>query len=107
MLQPEGAPGLLLTGTQLTEKLPLPGGFSVSEKELQPSSLKLKFAACEGCDTGAARKAAVIAAAAVAPAAGRKSDRIIFDSQAEGRSGGPFQGTCNFRASNYNENNQL
>jgi hypothetical protein len=71
---------------QLSVKFPPP--LSVSVNDVQLESLRLKLAACEGVDVGTARKATVNAEAASAYAAGRTNDRIIFDSQAEGRSGG-------------------
>jgi hypothetical protein len=71
---------------QLSVKFPPP--LSVSVNEVQFASLRLKLAACVGVEVGTARRARVNAAAASAHAAGRTSDRIIFDSQAEGRSGG-------------------
>jgi hypothetical protein len=89
-------------GLQASVKFPPP--LSVSEKELQLLSERVKLAACDGDDAGTARRARVAATAASVHAAARKSERFIFDSQAERRSGGPVV-TCKFRASNYNENN--
>src|SRR6266567_7497965 len=56
----------------------------------QEGALMVTVAACNGDDEGTARRTRVNAAAASAHAAGRTSDRFIFDSQAERRSGGPM-----------------
>jgi hypothetical protein len=64
----------------------LVAAFQVKLGQLGSSIVTL--AACEGVDVGTARMARVNAEAASAYAAGRTNDRIIFDSQAEGRSGG-------------------
>src|ERR1043165_8423797 len=66
-------------------KFPPPLSTSVGDVQL----LMEIDAACAGVEAGTARRTAVTAAAAEAHAAGRTSVRIIFDSQAEGRSGGP------------------
>ena len=96
MLQLDGAVGFDV----VTHVSVLPS----NEKLEQFESLKVNEAACEGDDAGTARRARVAATAASVHAAARKSERFIFDSQAERRSGGPMV-TCKFRASNYNENN--
>jgi len=75
-----------------------------NEKLEQFESLKVNVAARNGDEAGTARRARVAATAASVHAAARKSERFIFDSQAERRSGDPVV-TRKFRASNYNENN--
>jgi len=77
--------------------------FQEKLEQLEPLTVNVNDAACEGDDAGTASKATVNAAAASAHAAGRTSDRFIFDSQAECQSGGPC-GRRKFRASNYNKN---
>jgi hypothetical protein len=56
---------------------------ALNAKLSQFGSEKVRVAACEGDDAGTARKAKVNAAAAQVLAVARKSDRFIFDSQAE------------------------